>query len=324
VNDADFQREYTAATEGAGLMALADWTTIRITGRDRASFLHNMCTNDVKGLPAGGGCEAFFTDVKGKVIAHAFILVAEESNQLITVPGQGGRLMAHLDRYIIREDVQLADASAEVSWQLITGRHAGFALGQFDPSGVARLSAPWAHANVRMGVVEVQVARCDLPWCGGYLVGVHPAHVQDVCMNVEQAGVSSCFSSIWHAIRVESAWPLWGVDFDDSNLPQEVNRDAQAVHFRKGCYLGQETVARIDALGHVNKKLVQIRFGGDIVPAVGADMTAAGQSVGRVSSSAWSPRWKASALAMIRRGANEPGEAIECDGLSGEVTASSD
>ena len=70
MNDA-FQREYVAATEGAGLTPLGDWSTLRVTGRDRAPFLHNMCTNDIKSLASSSGCEAFFTDVKGKIVAHA-------------------------------------------------------------------------------------------------------------------------------------------------------------------------------------------------------------------------------------------------------------
>ncbi|HEX6962131.1 MAG TPA: glycine cleavage T C-terminal barrel domain-containing protein [Lacipirellula sp.] len=322
--DADIQREYTAATEGAGLIQLSDWTTVRIAGRDRASFLHNMCTNEVKLLTAGSGCEAFFTDVKGKVLAHAFILVSDNVVQLITVPGQAERLIAHLDRYIIREDVQLADASQEVSWLLVTGRHAGFALGQFDPVTVASLSALWSHASTKVDSAGVQIARCDVPWCGGYLVGMATNECDAVFAALQRVGATPCFEPNWHAIRVESNWPLWGVDFDDSNLPQEVNRDALAIHFRKGCYLGQETVARIDALGHVNKKLVQVRFNGDNVPAIGADVTAAGQSVGRITSAVWSPRWQApAALAMLRRGANEPGQAVECDGQPGEVVPAS-
>jgi folate-binding protein YgfZ len=316
----DVQREYAAATEGAGLILLADWTTVRVAGRDRASFLHNMCTNDVKSLTAGSGREAFFTDVKGKVLGHTFVLVSEQEIQLVAVSGQAERLLAHLDRYIIREDVQLADASQEMSWLLVSGRHAGFVLGQFDPVKVASLSTPWSHASTKIDATVVQITRCDLPWCGGYLVGVATNEFDAVLVELQRAGATLSSPDIWHAIRVESNWPLWGVDFDDSNLPQEVNRDAQAIHFRKGCYLGQETVARIDALGHVNKKLVQVRFSGAAAPAIGAELMAAGQSVGQITSAVWSPRWhSAAALAMVRRGANEPGQTVECNGQPGEV-----
>ena len=132
--------------------------------------------------------------------------------------------------------------------------------------------------------------------------------------------VAECSGDAWNAIRVESAWPLWGVDFDDSNLPQEVGRDASAINFRKGCYLGQETVARIDALGHVNKKLVQVRFTGDAVPEPGANLVQGERTVGQVTSASWSPRFNAPiALAMVRRGANESGTMLQWNGAPAEV-----
>ena len=93
---------------------------------------------------------------------------------------------------------------------------------------------------------------------------------------------------LWHAIRVESGCPLYGIDFNENNLPQELNRNALAIHFRKGCYLGQETVARIDALGHVNKRLAMISIIGEELPAIGAVIRRGDDTVGQVTSVAWS------------------------------------
>jgi tRNA-modifying protein YgfZ len=321
VNDADFQREYVAATEGAGLASLEDWSTIRVTGGDRAAFLHNMCTNDIKGLPPGAGCEAFFTDVKGKIVAHAFVLAGADDIRLILPANRAEILAAHLDRYIIREDVQLLDESSKDEWSLITGRHAGIVLGQLSPHEIAQLNTPWSHTVVDISAAQFSVVRCDLPWCGGYLLGAARSDIDVVRAALADRGASITPAPIWHAIRVESAWPLWGVDFDGSNLAQEAGRDSAAIHLRKGCYLGQETVARIDALGHVNKKLVQVRFDDGDAPHVGAELTANGEAVGHVSSVAWSPRWHApAALAMVKRGSNEPGTSIQCGELLGTVT----
>jgi tRNA-modifying protein YgfZ len=321
VIDADFQREYVAATEGAGLVSFLDWSTLRVTGRDRAAFLHNMCTNDVKGLAPGGGCEAFFTDVKGKIVAHAFVLAGADDIRLVLPANHAEALAAHLDRYIVREDVQLLDESAVIAWSLLTGRHAGIVLGQLSPLEIATLASSWSHTDINLGGAQVTVVRCDLPWCGGYLVGTERNNTDAVRIALMGRGASITSAPIWHAIRVESEWPLWGVDFDGSNLAQEAGRDSAAIHLRKGCYLGQETVARIDALGHVNKKLVQLRFDGGEAPEVGAELTANGETVGRVSSVTWSPRWQApAALAMVKRGSNEPGTAIQCGELSGTVT----
>ncbi len=312
--------EHAAATQLAGAVSLDRWTTVRVTGGDRASFLHNMCTNDVKALRPGDGSEAFFTDVKGKIIAHAFVLAGDDETLLIAVPDRAEKLMAHLDRYIIREDVRLADASSENGWTLIMGRQSGAVIGQLSPSVAAVLTMPWSHAKSQLGELPVHLVRCDLPWCGGYLLGSSSERADDVRRRLADAEVAECTEPVWRAIRIESAWPLWGVDFDDSNLPQEVGRDASAINFRKGCYLGQETVARIDALGHVNKKLVQVRFAGDAVPEAGAELSQGDQAVGRVNSASWSPQFKApSALAMVRRGANETGTTLQWNGIPAEV-----
>jgi folate-binding protein YgfZ len=129
----------------------------------------------------------------------------------------------------------------------------------------------------------------------------------------------ACDEQAWQAIRLESGWPLFGVDFDGSNLPQEVNRDAQAINFRKGCYLGQETIARIDALGHVNKRLASVRIEGD-EPAVGVELTADGKEAGRLTSVAWSPKFESwIGFAMLRRGVNDSGTKLACGNRPAEV-----
>jgi len=316
---------YRVATEIAGVVALVGWSTVRVTGADRASFLHNMCTNDIRNVAPGSGCEAFFTDVKGKIVAHAFVLVGDDALDLLMVLGSATRLIAHLDRYIIREDVQLADASEETAWTLVVGAKAEEVIGRMALAPLPELAAAWSHGRTSKTAVadtEVQLVRCDVPWCGGFLVGCAEGRATAVQASLADAGATYCTEALWQTIRIESAWPLWGADFDDANLPQEVGRDATAIHFRKGCYLGQETVARIDALGHVNKQLVQVRFAGGDVPAAGAELSQGEQTVGRVTSACWSPRLQTPlALAMVRRGANEPGSPLQCEGVPAEVVA---
>ena len=120
--------------------------------------------------------------------------------------------------------------------------------------------------------------------------------------------------------RIERGQPYYGRDIHDRSLPQEVARDAQALSFVKGCYIGQETVARIDALGHVNKTLIGVKFAGEQVPAAGMELTRDGQPVGQVTSAAFSPRLSAPlALAYVRRGSNTPGTKLESPVGPGEV-----
>ena len=320
--DEALQREYEAATAGAAVVRLRDWSTVRVAGKDRASFLHNMCTNDVKRLAAGEGGEAFFTDVKGKVVAHGFLLAGADAIEIVMVPGTAERLIAQLDRYIIREDVTLSDKSREVSWMLLLGERAGEILAQVAGAEAGEVTGAWAHRQLLLDAAAVTAVRCELPWMGGFLIGAAPDAVAAIEAKLTAVGAVLGDESLWNTVRVESNWPSWGVDFDESNLPQEVSRDEQAISFRKGCYLGQETVARIDALGHVNKQLAAIRFEGGAVPEVGAELFQGEQPVGRVTSSCWSLRAaKPQAVAMVKRGANAVGTPLRWSGGEGNVVS---
>ena len=102
--------------------------------------------------------------------------------------------------------------------------------------------------------------------------------------------------------RIEAGFPLFGTDITDDNLPQEIGRNQQAISFTKGCYLGQETVARIDALGHVNRLLARVKFTAGEVPATGTELFAADKPVGKVTSACWSPEFGGPlAFALLRR-----------------------
>jgi folate-binding protein YgfZ len=157
-------------------------------------------------------------------------------------------------------------------------------------------------------------------WPGGFLMGTKSQSGSAVAAAAIAAGAVAVADGAFQALRVESGWPLYDVDFNGSHLPQEIGREAVAVHFHKGCYLGQETIARIDALGHVNKRLATVRFAENRAVSPGCELTAKSQPVGHASSIAWSPQLKSAlGLAMVRRGANEPGNQLACMGVTATV-----
>jgi folate-binding protein YgfZ len=315
----DWRSEYVALTEGVGLVDLADRSQVELTGRDRATFLHNLCTNDIKRLSPGGGCEAFLCNVQGKSIGHGLVFCGPESLVLETVPGQGGRLVAHLDRYLIREQVELHDRSAEWAELLLAGPEAEPLLAGM---GVVIPPGRLAHAAATFGGHPVSVRRVEFTVPGGILLSVPRAAMADVRQILTAAGATVCGRRAFEAARIEAGWPSFGQDISDENLPQELARDQQAISFTKGCYLGQETVARIDALGHVNRTLCGIRFQGETPPAAGSELTAAGKTIGRITSATFSPRLSAPlALAYVRRGHNAPGAIVEAEVGQGEVVS---
>lgn len=312
------QSQYDALTEGVGLADFSDRTQIELTGKDRASFLHNLCTNEIKKLSPGSGCEAFLTNVQGKILAHVLVFCRADSLVLETVPGQAEAIMSHLDRYLIREDVQLLDRSVAWCELLVAGKKSIGLLRQLvsaDPP--AELAH---HLDAEMNSVNVSIRRIEItrPVC--YLVSAPAGNLASVAAALEQAGATRCGAGVLEMARIEAGWPLYGLDITDKNLPQEVNRDAKAISFTKGCYLGQETVARIDALGHVNRMLVRVRFSALEIPAAGTPLIADDKTVGQVTSAAYSPQLAAPlALAYVRREFHAAGTRLTCTAGEAEV-----
>lgn len=301
--------QYDDLTCRAGLVELADWSVIELTGQDRVQLANSFTTCDVKKLPEGRCGEAFVTSPQGKTLGHVLVMAMAERLLLATTPGQGAKLIAHFDRYIIGEDVNLRDATPLTAMWLATGAQASEILTR---AIVGTLPAePLAQATVRLGDVPLLVARVDWLTRPTFLLAAPRETTTAVQEQLIAAGLSPCGWEAFDVVRLEAGWPLYGADITDDNLPQEIGRDAQAISFTKGCYLGQETIARIDAVGHVNRHLVGVRFAGSEVPAAGTALLANDREAGRVTSSAWSPKLAAPlALALVKRGQSKPGQEL--------------
>jgi len=298
--------QYTALRSGVGVADLTGRTLIEVTGADRVQLLNSFTTNDIKKLPVGGVCEAFVTSPQGKTLGH--VLVGNRGDALVldTTPGQATTLIAHFERYIISEDATLRDLTAEQGELLLAGEGAADLLQRVAGIGPEPALAKAQIADVNVLVKRVtflaapsyflQSARGDLPVCRAAL---------------EASGAMACGPYAVEMARLEAGTPLFGQDITDENLPQEIGRDALAISFTKGCYLGQETVARIDALGHVNRQLAGVTFSGSTVPSPGLPLLVGDKAVGHVTSAAWSPKLRSPlALALLRRAQAKPATAL--------------
>ena len=254
------------------------WSAIEAVGPDAGKFLQNLCTGDVLKLADGQSCEAMFLDVKAHIHAYGWVSrTGAERYVVLLSSAHSDRLQTHLDRYLIREKVEL----------------------KLVPPGVWTISRDVASAlTVRVEAFgEGVVAALDADTPSGRLM----SHEE-----FEQTRI---------ALRV----PLDGVDVDDRNLPQEVDRNSYAISFTKGCYLGQEPVARIDALGRVNWLLRCVRIEG-AAPLPGLELTLDEKPVGRVTSSV-SIEGGALALAYVRREHSGAGSELRVDGLRAVITS---
>jgi folate-binding protein YgfZ len=308
--DPAFLSQYRGITQSVGVATLAGRTIIAVTGGDRVTFLHSFVTNDIKKLAAGTGCEAFVTSAQGKTLGH--VLVFSEADRLVldTAPGQAETLIAHFQRYVITEEVEFMDLSRSMVDLLIAGPAAADVItkvaGQPPPN---RLLSQMT-ANVAGHVVTIRPV--EYTGSPSYFLQAALSEAEAVLSAFQSAGAVPCDDAAIETARLEAGVPLFGRDITSDNLPQEIGRDAQAISFVKGCYLGQETVARIDALGHVNRALVGLKFASDSIPPAGTELLAADKPIGQVTSATWSPLLRSPlALALLRRTSARPGTSVE-------------
>ncbi|HTN76341.1 MAG TPA: glycine cleavage T C-terminal barrel domain-containing protein [Pirellulaceae bacterium] len=301
--------QYAAAREAAAFAPLAR-SQIRLTGKDRATLLHKFCTQEILSRAPGQGGEAFICNVQGKIAGYIYFYVAAESLLLDTSPGLAESLIQHLDRYVIREDVQFEDLTPTHTTLLVIGPAAASKLSELTGSAVPPAEL-FAHGEAEIAGVNVSLRQVPFASDTSYFVDCERESASQVAAAFHSSGLVQCDAEVVETLRIESGAPLYGSDITLENLPQEIARDAQTISFKKGCYLGQETVARIDALGHVNKLLTRVKLAGDGPLPVGTELKMAEKVVGRITSAAWSPAAGcAVALAFVRREQCKPGTTL--------------
>ena len=163
---------------------------------------------------------------------------------------------------------------------------------------IAGVASEPALIEAEIGGCRTLVKRVNFLEAPSYFLQTGLGKLQAVQAALVAAGAVTCGSQAVEMARLEAGMPLFGQDITDDNLPQEIGRDQKAISFTKGCYLGQETVARIDALGHVNRLLVGVRFGGSTIPGGGLQLRAGDKVIGHVTSAAWSPKLQAPLAAL--------------------------
>jgi tRNA-modifying protein YgfZ len=260
---------HTSSAGSVVVFDLSDRTQIELVGGDRAKFLQGFCTNDIKSLQPGQGCEGFLTNIKGRVLAHLFVFAGKESLWLDTVPGQEAVIIAHLDRYIIREDVQLIGRSNDRGELLVCGTHAAQLL-MLD-NGLPMYGSVERQAFGQ----SFDIRRVDLLGPPGFLLSVPRSALETTRQSLRAVGCVAGSRDEFESRRIEAGFPCYGIDITEENIAQEVARTKQCISFTKGCYLGQEPIARLDAMGHTNRELRRIRFDAARKPAVGATLLAA-------------------------------------------------
>jgi folate-binding protein YgfZ len=315
----DAAAEYRNARDQAALFDLSQYAKVEVTGGDAASFLHNLSTNDVEGLPVGAGCEAFLCTAKARVVAHVLIyhLVLHDGRDafwLDAVPGAAERIIKHLDHFLISEQVEFADRTREFAHLHLAGPQAKAILEKTLQDDIPDLG-DLQHMMRTFGAAGTcHIRRHDALGMPGYDITCLRARAEAVWQLLARSGARPAGRTAYEALRIEAGTPQYGLDIDENTLAPEVGRTAQGICYTKGCYIGQEPIVRIRDIGQVNRTLTGLQIEGAEAIPHGAKLLRDGTEVGQVTSAAVIPGTsKTVALAYVRRGNSERGTALEVD-----------
>ena len=297
--------EYSALHNGALFFDRSDRMRMRISGPKAAELVTGMVTNDVSSLVAGDGQYAAALTPKGKIVADLRIFALEDAILIDTSATAASGWKEMVRKYVNPRVAPYHDVSAELCDIGVFGRSSRSIMSRvagIDDRDLSAL-APYSHITIPFGDSTITVARVPEMDLDGFEVFVPCEGVGALKTKLHSAGVSPGSNDTWEIARVESGRPQWGADMDDSTLPQEANFDELgAISYTKGCYIGQETVARVHFRGHVNRFLRKLRFVTRPPPPTGAELVdETGKVIGDIRSVALSPRFGGVALGMVRR-----------------------
>lgn len=340
----DAPAERAALRESVGVLDLSCRSRLCLIGADRVKFLHGQVTNDVQRLRVGEGCYAALVNAKGRMHSDLNIYRLADELLLDFEPGHTTAVTERLEKYIVTDDVQLLDAAPHYGLLSVQGPRAAEAI--------AQLGLPWelpvkplsftAHQDPTLGQLYLtchartgtafgvppsggaasEPAKAGTPNGGGFDLFVPTASLGAVFDKLVAAakflGGRACG---WHALetaRIEAGIPRFGQDMDETNLPPEAGIESRAISYSKGCYIGQEVIARIRTYGQVAKTLRALRLSADLpaLPAKGDKLLASGKEVGHVTSAV-----AGHALGYVRKEHNAPGTQLTLCSATGDCQA---
>jgi tRNA-modifying protein YgfZ len=296
---------YRALTDGCGVVDRSERGKLALTGPDAKTFLQGQVTNDIEGLEPGRGCYAALLTHKGKMLGDLRVLDLGDELLLDTERSALQELFNMIRRYKLGSDVELHKRTLEMGELSLIGPDARRIAGA-DSLG----DAEHDNARAEIGGHPVVLVATDV----GVDVFCEAERTEGVRGALLAAGAVEVGEAAAEVVRVERGRPRYGVDLDDSVIPQEAGLNERAVSFTKGCYVGQETVARLYYRGKPNRHLRGLRLSAPVEP--GTPLTLGEKSVGKVGSSVVSPAHGPIALAIVRREAS-PGDTVH----AGEATA---
>lgn len=315
---AEIEREYAAARTGAVMMDASAWGRLRLTGSTRLDFLHRLSTNDVAKLQPGQGAATIFTTPIARIIDRTIVYARKDDVLLITSRGNQGRVAQWLRKYIFfNDDVQVKDVTAETAMIAVYGVGAAEAIRQIGGEDLSDL--PLHHWRaVRVSDTDTLIARADPIGGGGFHLIGDGASLAPVGKALASAGVASLSEATYQVLRVEAGRPEFGRELGDDYIPLEANLWGE-VSFTKGCYTGQEIIARMESRHRLAKQLTGLRFAAEVT--LPATLWAGDAEIGVVTSVAHSPALGWIGLGYVKPAQGTAGQLVESRGGERRVEA---
>ena len=322
VHFGDPAAEYQHALTGAALFDRSHHGKLEVAGKDAASFLHNLSTNDMNAVPLGGGCETYFCDHRAKVLAHALafhgLAGGRQAFWLDVEPGFNDKLIKHLDKHLISEAVELTDYTDLYVQMHLAGPNAKAVLERAIGSTLPDMSE-FQHGSFDIAGVQCPVRRHDPLNLIGFDILCQNEHAVTVWQALGAAGGQPAGGDTYEVLRIEAGTAVYGVDIGDDRFVMEVPRALRAVSYAKGCYLGQEPIVMArDRAGFVNRAFLGVKvLEGGPLPS-GTKLFRDTTEVGLITSSIRSPRLGSPlAIGYIRRGNQDVGLRLDAETVDG-------
>ncbi len=316
----DAASEHLACRESAILVDLSHRGCLRFSGPDTEEFLHRMLSNRVQELKPGEGAYNTFLTRQGKFISDMYMYKGETSILASVAPGMAAVLAEEIDRFIIMDQVEVANETEN-----------SFCFGLFGPSSREILAetgmgepSPQEHGHTTSG--NMMIAR-EL-WTGenGYLLMGPRENADSAWHALSDAGAKPAGVAAFESLTLEAGVPLFGKDMTSAVNPMQAGLEEKAIDFEKGCYIGQEVIAKIKYLGQVNRGLVGLKVSGDVTPEPGAAVHSDEKNIGSITRAAYCPTVDAVlAFSYLPRAQMEPGTEVRvaCRGDDAKATVES-
>src|SRR5258708_1155219 len=315
--------EYSAVRDGgAGVTDLSSRGRLLVSGSEAVMFLNGLITNDMKTLAVNSWMPAAFPNVQGRLIATVRIIHREDGFLIDTESVSLETVAKLLERFILAGDFRVKDLTSETAMLSVQGPTAAEVVRQVLGEAIANVARGQVVTAPLENGSNVTVIRATHTGEDGFDLFVDVNEAPLLAASLRAGGAAPFGSEVAEVLRIEAGIPRFGIDMDDTKVVTETNLD-DAVSFTKGCYIGQEIIARIKYRGHVAKKLTGVRMEQDVGLERGAKILSADdKEIGNITSSTVSPRLKRTiALGYVKYDYLEPGTKVRVDSAEHEYPA---